>query len=258
MLWTALIFGLAGGFHCIGMCGPIAFIIPVNRESKTSLIFQTFLYHFGRILSYSIIGLLFGFIGKGLYLAGFQQRLSILMGVIMILTILTPVAVFNKYNFSKPLYKIVARVKYNLGIYLNKKTNKALFSIGFFNGFLPCGLVYIAVIGSISTGNPVEGALYMTLFGVGTIPMMTAAVLLGNFVSVSLRTKFQKIIPVFVIIIGLLFILRGLGLGIPYFSPSDVKLQPVSDPEICLTYEKIDHQELTISNLIHKEMNIGV
>ncbi|HCE54486.1 MAG: sulfite exporter TauE/SafE family protein [Lutibacter sp.] len=243
MLWTALILGLAGGFHCIGMCGPIAFIIPVNRESKTSLIFQTFLYHFGRLLSYSIIGLLFGFIGKGLYLAGFQQRLSILMGVIMIVAILTPVSIFNKYNFSKPLYKIIAKVKYNLGIYLNKKTNKALFSIGFFNGFLPCGLVYIAVIGSISTGNPVQGAFYMALFGVGTIPMMTAAVLLGNFVSVSLRAKFQKIIPVFVIIIGLLFILRGLGLGIPYFSPSDAKLQPMSDPEICLTYEKMDHND---------------
>jgi len=241
MLWTALILGLAGGFHCIGMCGPIAFIIPVNRTSYTSLIFQTFLYHFGRLLSYSLIGLLFGFIGKGLYLAGFQQRLSILMGVMMIVTIITPVSVFNKYNFSKPLYKIIGKVKYNLGIYLNKKSNKALFSIGFFNGLLPCGLVYIAVIGSISTGNAVQGALYMALFGIGTIPMMTAAVLLGNFVSVSLRAKFQKIIPVFVIIIGLLFILRGLGLGIPYISPSDAKLQPSSDPKICLTFEKIEY-----------------
>lgn len=241
MLWTALILGLAGGFHCVGMCGPIAFIIPVNRSSTASLIFQTFLYHFGRLLSYSLIGLLFGFIGKGLYLAGFQQRLSILMGVIMIVTIITPVSIFNKYNFSKPLYKIIAKVKYNLGIYLNKKSNKALFSIGFFNGLLPCGLVYIAVIGSISTGNPVQGALYMALFGAGTIPMMTAAVLLGNFVSVSLRAKFQKIIPVFVIIIGLLFILRGLGLGIPYISPSDATLQPSNDPKICLTFEKTDN-----------------
>jgi hypothetical protein len=86
------------------------------------------------------------------------------------------------------------------------------------------------------------------LFGVGTIPMMTAAVLLGNFVSISLRAKFQKIIPVFVIIIGLLFILRGLGLVIPYFSPSDAKLQPLSDPEICLTYEKIDRHNTSISN----------
>jgi hypothetical protein len=237
MLWTALALGLAGSFHCIGMCGPIAFVIPVNRSSKAKLIFQTLLYHLGRLLSYSLIGLLFGFIGKGLYFAGFQQRLSILMGVIMIALVLIPSSLFNKYNFSKPLYKIISKIKSKLGLYLNKKSNKALFSIGFFNGFLPCGLVYMALIGSISTGNILQGALYMALFGIGTIPMMTGAILLGNFVNLSLRTKIQKVIPVFVVIIGLLFILRGLGLGIPYVSPSDAKLQISNNPAECVTVE---------------------
>lgn len=237
MLWTAIVLGLAGSFHCIGMCGPIAFVIPVDRSSKTTLFFQTFLYNFGRIISYSLIGLLFGFIGKGLYLAGFQQRLSILMGALMIVMVLVPVSIFNKYNFSKPLYKIIGQVKSKLGLYLNKKSNKALFSIGFFNGFLPCGLVYMALIGSISTGNILQGSLYMALFGVGTIPMMAAAVLLGNFVSISFRSKIQKVIPVFVVIIGLLFILRGLGLGIPYISPSDAKLQISNNPDTCITIE---------------------
>lgn len=237
MLWTALVLGLAGSFHCIGMCGPIAFVIPVDRTSNIKMIFQTFLYNFGRLVSYSLIGLLFGFIGKGLYFAGFQQRLSILMGVIMILIIIIPVSIFNKYNFSKPLYKVISKVKSKLGLYLNKKSNKALFLIGFFNGFLPCGLVYMALIGSISTGNIIQGAMYMTLFGLGTLPMMSAAVLVGNFVNLSFRKKIQKIIPGFVIIIGLLFILRGLGLGIPYISPSDAKLQISNNPEKCITVE---------------------
>lgn len=238
MLWTALVLGLAGSFHCIGMCGPIAFVLPVDRSSKVKLFSQIFLYHFGRLLSYSIIGLLFGFIGKGLYLAGFQQRLSILVGVIMIVLIIIPVSILNKFSFSKPLYKIISIVKQKLGIYLNKKSNKALFSIGFFNGFLPCGLVYMALIGSISTGNAFQGSLYMTLFGLGTIPLMTAAVLLGNFVNLSIRARIQKAIPVFVVIIGLLFILRGLGLGIPYISPSDAKLQISNNPVECITIEK--------------------
>lgn len=237
MLWTALVLGLAGSFHCIGMCGPIAFVLPVDRSSKSKVIFQTFLYNFGRLISYSLIGVLFGFIGKGLYLAGFQQRLSVLMGVIMIATIVIPISVFNKYNFSKPLYKIIAKVKSKLGFYLNKKSNKALFLIGFFNGFLPCGLVYMALIGSISTGNAIQGALYMAIFGLGTIPMMSAAILLGNFVSITIRSKIQKAIPVFVVIIGLLFILRGLGLGIPYISPSDAKLQLSNNPTECVTVE---------------------
>jgi len=237
MLWTGFLLGLAGGFHCVGMCGPIAFILPVNRDSKSSLIFQTFLYHFGRILSYSIIGIIFGFIGKGLYLAGFQQRLSVLTGVVMIAIVFIPISIFNKYNFSKPLYAIIGKVKHKLGFYLTKKSNKALFLIGFFNGFLPCGLVYMALIGSISTGNSIEGALYMALFGLGTTPLMTSAVLLGNFVNLSVRKKIQKVIPVFVVIIGLLFILRGLGLGIPYISPSDAKLQISNNPDTCITIE---------------------
>ena len=128
MFWTALVLGLAGSFHCIGMCGPIAFVLPVDRTSKTKAIYQTILYNLGRVLSYSLIGVLFGFLGKGLYLAGFQQRLSILMGLIMILIVIIPASLFNKYNFSKPLYGFIGKVKSKLGLYLNRKSNKALFA----------------------------------------------------------------------------------------------------------------------------------
>lgn len=215
------------------MCGPIAFVLPLDRSSKSKMIFQTFLYHLGRLLTYSMIGLLFGFIGKGLYLAGFQQRLSILMGVIMILTVIIPVKVFNRFNITKPLYKAIGKIKQQLGIYLNKKSNKSIFLIGFFNGFLPCGLVYMALIGSIASSNAFSGSFYMFLFGLGTVPMMTLTVFAGNILKVSLRNKIQKAIPVFVVIIGLLFILRGLGLGIPYISPSDAKLHISNNASAC-------------------------
>ncbi len=233
MNYTAFILGLLGSFHCIGMCGPIAFVLPLDRSSKSKMIFQTFLYHLGRLLTYSMIGLLFGFIGKGLYLAGFQQRLSILMGVIMILTVIIPVKVFNRFNITKPLYKAIGKIKQQLGIYLNKKSNKSIFLIGFFNGFLPCGLVYMALIGSIASSNAFSGSFYMFLFGLGTVPMMTLTVFAGNILKVSLRNKIQKAIPVFVVIIGLLFILRGLGLGIPYISPSDAKLHISNNASAC-------------------------
>lgn len=233
MLYTAFILGLLGSFHCIGMCGPIAFALPLDRSSKGKMIFQTMLYHLGRLTTYSLIGVLFGVIGKGLYLAGFQQRLSILMGVIMIITVVIPVSVFNRFNITKPLYRLVGEVKQQLGIYLKKKSNKSIFLIGFFNGFLPCGLVYMALIGSIATSSAVIGSLYMFLFGIGTLPMMTLAVYAGNFLKISLRNKIQKIIPVFIVIIGLLFILRGLGLGIPYISPSDAKLHISTNAKGC-------------------------
>ena len=197
------------------------------------MLFQTLLYHLGRLLTYSLIGIIFGVIGKGMYLAGFQQRLSILAGILMIVAILIPVKLFNKYNFSKPLYRFIGYVKSKLGFYLKRKTNSTFFSIGFFNGFLPCGLVYMALIGAIAASGALEGSLYMFLFGLGTVPMMTVAVILGNFLKVSVRNKIQKVIPVFVVIIGLLFILRGMGLGIPYISPSDAKLQVSTNAAPC-------------------------
>jgi len=217
------------------MCGPIAFALPVNKNNKLETVFGTGLYHLGRVLSYSLIGLLFGLLGKGLYLAGFQQRLSILIGIIMILLVLIPSRMLNKFSFSRPLYVIIAKVKTKLGLYLKKSSFQALFSIGFFNGFLPCGLVYMALLGAISTGELMDGAIYMAVFGLGTIPLMTGAVYLGNFLKISVRNKIQKAIPIFVVIIGLLFILRGLGLGIPYISPSDTQLLISNNPESCVT-----------------------
>lgn len=224
MFISALILGLLGSFHCVGMCGPIAFMLPVDHSNTTKKVIQIAIYHFGRLLSYSILGLVFGLIGKSLYLFGFQQQLSIIIGVVMIIIVLIPYKTFAKYNASKPLYKIISKVKSSLGSALKKKTLDTFLTIGFLNGFLPCGLVYMAIFGAIASGNAFQGSLYMAVFGLGTIPLMTTAIYFSNFLKGALRQKIQKAIPVFVIIIGALFILRGLGLGIPYLSP-----EPVTD-----------------------------
>ncbi|MCK0124323.1 sulfite exporter TauE/SafE family protein [Gelidibacter sp. F2691] len=220
MLWSALIFGLLGSFHCVGMCGPIAFMLPVDRTNSTRKVVQIFTYHFGRILAYSLIGLFFGLVGKSLYIFGLQQQLSILIGILMIVVVLIPTKTFNTYNFSKPIYRIISKVKSSLGQALKKKTADTFLTIGFLNGFLPCGLVYMAVFASLAMGSALEGSLYMALFGLGTIPLMTSAIYLGKFLNTSVKQRIQKAIPVLVVIIGLLFILRGMGLGIPYLSPA--------------------------------------
>lgn len=222
MLLSAIILGLMGSLHCVGMCGPIAFMLPVDRSNNFKKFSQIFIYHFGRLLAYGLIGLVFGLLGKGLYLFGIQQKLSITIGVLMIIVVLLPYRTFAKYNFSKPIYKVIAIVKSNLGSALKKKTPDTFLTIGFLNGFLPCGLVYMALFGAIAMGNATEGGLYMVLFGMGTIPLMTTAIYFGNFLKSGIRQKVQKLIPVIVVIIGVLFILRGLGLGIPYISPAPV------------------------------------
>jgi sulfite exporter TauE/SafE len=219
MLLTALIFGLLGSFHCIGMCGPIAFMLPVDRTNQTKRVIQVFVYHLGRLFTYGILGLLFGLLGKGFNFFGFQQYVSIIIGVLMILMVLLPNKTVHKFSIAKPIYKLLSGVKNRLGKELKKKRNDTFFTIGFLNGFLPCGLVYMAIFASIATGNAIQGSLYMMLFGLGTIPLMTAFVYLGNFTTGLVRKRIQQFIPVAIVVIAVLFILRGMGLGIPYVSP---------------------------------------
>jgi len=223
MILSAVILGLMASLHCVGMCGPIAFMLPVDRHNNFKKFGQISIYHCGRLIAYGIIGLVFGLLGKGLSIFGIQQKLSIAIGVLMILVVLIPYKTFNKYNLSKPIYKGISTVKNQLGKELKKKSPDTFLTIGILNGFLPCGLVYMALLGAIAMGNALQGSLYMMLFGVGTLPLMTAAIYFSNLLKSGVRRKIQKAIPVFVILIGLLFIIRGLGLGIPYVSPAPIK-----------------------------------
>jgi sulfite exporter TauE/SafE len=206
------------------MCGPIALMIPVDRTNPAKKTTQIITYHLGRLTAYALIGLVFGLVGKGFFLAGIQQRLSVFIGVAMIITILTPETVLANYNFSKPVYRLISKIKSSLGKQFKNKSYQSLFTIGLLNGFLPCGMVYVALFGAIAMQNVSFGILYMLLFGIGTIPMMSSVTYLNSIMTVSFRNKIQKAIPYVGVIIGILFILRGLGLGIPYVSPANMSL----------------------------------
>ncbi|NJX14947.1 sulfite exporter TauE/SafE family protein [Tamlana crocina] len=222
MLVSAFVLGLLGSLHCVGMCGPIAFMLPVDRTNNLKKFTQIGIYHFGRLLAYSLIGFVFGLVGKSLSLFGFQQQLSIIIGILMILAVLIPQKTLSKYNFSKPIYRMISKVKSALGHALKKKTPDTFLTIGFLNGFLPCGLVYMAIFAAIASGKALNGSLYMAVFGLGTVPLMTTTVYFTQLLKGTARQRIQKAIPVFVVIIGALFIIRGMGLGIPYLSPTSV------------------------------------
>jgi sulfite exporter TauE/SafE len=224
MLYTAFFFGLISSLHCIGMCGPIAMMLPVERNNPAKKATQILTYHIGRLFAYATIGFIFGLLGKGFFMAGIQQRLSILIGIAMIAVFLVPEKVFAKYNFSKPVYQLISKVKTTLGAQFKNKSYSSLFTIGLLNGFLPCGLVYVALFGAIAMQSPILGVVYMILFGLGTVPMMSSVVYINSFITVSFRNKIQKVIPFVGVLIGVLFIMRGLGLGIPYVSPSNMNL----------------------------------
>ncbi len=224
MLYSALIFGLISSLHCIGMCGPIAMMLPVYRNNPAKKVIQIMIYHLGRLTAYASLGFIFGVLGKGFHMAGMQQQLSMVVGVLMITIAIVPEKVFMKYNFSKPVYRLISKVKSSLGSQFKRKSPDALFTIGLLNGFLPCGLVYAALFGAIAMSNLTLSVSYMLLYGLGTIPMMSAVVFISNILSLPLRGKLQKIIPVVAVFIGILFIIRGLGLDIAYLSPSTTNL----------------------------------
>lgn len=231
MIFTALLFGLISSFHCIGMCGPIAMMLPLDRQNPARKVIQLLAYHGGRIISYGILGGIFGIFGRGLFLAGIQQRLSIIIGVMMILFVATPFLSAKFATLSTPLNTIVSSIKTSLGKRLRDKSPRSLLTLGILNGFLPCGLVYAALFGALAMQNAYMGVAYMMLFGVGTIPLMAGTSLLVLNVSNALRYRMQTIVPIAVSIIGLVFIARGLGLGIPYLSPADTNLFVQANPQ---------------------------
>lgn len=216
MIWTAFLLGFLGSFHCLGMCGPIA--LAISAQDNHRFLINKIIYNLGRTVTYSLLGLTIGAIGFTLQLAGVQQWLSILMGGMIML-----MAFFYKRSEKWVLRAgfggLASLVKRKLGRFLKMGGSKAFFAGGLINGLLPCGMVYIALLASLALQAPWAGAGYMFAFGIGTIPMMLAVMLSGKLFSVSLRQKFLRIMPYFAFIIGLLFILRGSGLGIHYVSP---------------------------------------
>lgn len=219
-LWTAFTLGVFGSLHCIGMCGPIAMAIPIKDSSWGTRVSSSLFYNLGRITTYSLLGFVFGLFGKALVIAGFQKWFALTIGTLIIIYASLGITGFRfkgnsnltnifGYNFFR---KAFAKL-------ITNKSLGGLFILGLLNGLLPCGLVYLAIAGAIGASNGLYGALYMALFGLGTAPIMLSMPVIGNLLSTNFRSYLQKFVPAFIIMFGLVFLLRGANLGIPYLSP---------------------------------------
>ena len=216
--WTAISIGLLGSLHCIGMCGPIALALPLDRSSSFKIVGGSLLYNLGRLFSYLLIGALLGLVGNGFAIAGFQQILSIVVGSFMVLSAIWAVFQLKKWNF--PIHSLwISRIKSAMAKRFRRTSFANLFFIGMLNGILPCGLVYIALAGAIAMASPTQGAFFMFAFGLGTMPLMLAVAVYGNQIKNKFFPPIKRFVPVFIFLIGTLFIIRGMNLGIPYLSP---------------------------------------
>ncbi|HHH54972.1 MAG TPA: sulfite exporter TauE/SafE family protein [Bacteroidetes bacterium] len=200
--------------------------LPLHGDTKFTKLFGGILYNLGRTLTYVVLGAAFGLLGQGIGALGFQRWLSIVTGMIMIMTVLFP-SLFS-FNFGSRTsggFFILNYIKAGLRNLFSTKSFMSLFTIGILNGFLPCGPLYSAIIISASYGNVMKSMLFMLMFGLGTMPMLLGISVLGNFISLPLRRKLSNFIPVVIVFLGILFILRGLNLGIPFLSPTEKKIK---------------------------------
>jgi hypothetical protein len=227
---SAFILGLGGSFHCMGMCGPLALSITMPASAKHPPFLTYNFYFFGKTLTYALMGLIFGFFGLQIALAGWQQGLSVFAGVVMILLALFSVAkpaTFHQNAFTEKINQFILPL---FGKVLQQKSSLfAPFWMGLLNGLLPCGLVYMGLAGAVATAEPLSAALFMLVFGVGTMPVLLLFLLVSGKFGFAFRVYLKKATPVIMSVMGLLLILRGLDLGIPFISPvSDALALPAS------------------------------
>ena len=219
---AAFIMGILGSFHCMGMCGPLALSLPLSGNNLSEKFIGALIYNIGRIITYATFGLAFGVIGKSVALFGFQQWLSIALGVLIIAFLILPKIAPQWFKNIQLEVGIFKTVRNKLGKLFSNKQKSSLLTIGLLNGLLPCGLVYVAIAAATATGSIGGSVLFMSFFGLGTLPVMWSIAYLGNYVGVSLRSTIRKAYPYMMTIMACLLILRGMGLGIPYISPGDV------------------------------------
>jgi sulfite exporter TauE/SafE len=216
-LLAPILLGLAGSLHCVGMCGPLMLALPLDAAGKRHVLLQMLTYHSGRILTYAALGILFGLLGKGIFLAGLQKGLSVGAGIVMILM------AFVAWRFEQLVVNLpgfgafTSKIKTGIGKHLRRNTAGAVFTVGLLNGFLPCGMVYAALAGAISTTEAAEGGLFMALFGLGTLPMMLATGVAGRSLGSSFRQKLRIAQPLLLTLAGLLLLQRGLHLDLSLF-----------------------------------------
>ncbi|GAB1370830.1 sulfite exporter TauE/SafE family protein [Candidatus Kapaibacterium sp.] len=216
---AGFVLGILGSFHCLGMCGPIAIAIPHRSSSRLGILLESLVYNFGRVITYSVLGILLGFVGTPLRLAGIQEYVAVATGILMLLFLIIPRKYYQGRGNIKFVNSFVMSFKRKFNEFFNSKSMFSLLIFGFLNGLLPCGLVYIALAGSFASTDLLTSTLYMSAFGIGTVPMLALLYFTKNMLTLNLRKKLTKLIPYGVALVAILMILRGLSLGIPLISP---------------------------------------
>ncbi len=192
-----LIASLMGSMHCVSMCSPIAIVVK-NRNGNL------FLYHTGRLLSYLVLGILAGFLGDRFLNNGYHYVTVFSVIALSFFLIYSGYRILWERNFHWELPSGVKAVIY-LPMKWAFKRNRYVMStaVGVVNGFIPCGWVYLFVIGSVAAADPLSGALLISFFWLGTVPALTVFPVFSDKLMGRFPVKAYKLAGVLLILTGI-------------------------------------------------------
>lgn len=203
--------GMFGSLHCALMCGPLMLSLPARQSNNLFRALQLLLYQLGRTLSYGFLGVIVGVLGNSIAFFANQKKLSIIVGLLLVIITLIYLSGKFKTGFSKfqlaltkPLSKLMGKV-YNMPVWG--------FFAGALNGLIPCGMVYLALASALNFGSVTQATAFMLVFGLGTTPVMFIVSLGGIYFRRYLKFNPNKLLPWFTFALGVLLIVRSINFG---------------------------------------------
>lgn len=233
-LLAGWILGIAGSLHCVGMCGPLAVLAPVDRRSGFHMALSMTTYQLGRTAMYALLGLLVGLFGRGLAIGGWQQGIAFVAGIGTMAWALR--LLYRRRRISHPSggtrrvyptgnpdgYKKSPVVQHSFmpspvkfihraSSFLLHRPARWYNALGFgaVNGLLPCGMVYLALVASVGAGTAAGSTVFMAGFGLGTVPTMLLAALGLQWLRARTGRLYATYFPFVILLTGLILVMRS-------------------------------------------------
>ena len=209
LISMALLTGLLGSGHCIGMCGGLVTALSLSETGKRGGVLFQLLYNGGRITTYTSIGWLVGWLGSAFAyantMAGITRGLLIGSDIFVILLGLGSAGLFTRLKLNVMQLEFPGPVKkITLLVGKLKKMGPALSSLplGLIMGFLPCGFLYAMIITAGQSAAPEKGAIIMLSFGLGTMPALFLFGSAAHWLTRSIRTAMLRWAGIMVALMG--------------------------------------------------------
>jgi sulfite exporter TauE/SafE len=218
MIITAIILGLAGSMHCLGMCSPL--VMAVTNSSGDAFA-KRLLYNVGRIFTYGVLGSLIASVGLLAPLGQFQNIVSAVLGVTLIVAAIVGFSSFRIPILSSPVQKLSSRLKMYFSKFLSRKTLPSIFILGSLNGMLPCGISFLALTYCVTVATPLDGFFFMMWFGLGTLPVMLGFTSIFRMIINRFQFSISRMTTVLMMISGFILIARIFFVHLPHVHAGD-------------------------------------